>query len=736
MEKRDARFWLSELEMAARHEKDWRQRAKQVIRTYRDESNTGDIRFNILWSNTQTQRPALYSSTPKPVVARRHRSEGGAVERTMATALERSLTYLLDPGGSYDFDRVGEKLILDYLLPGRMVCRIKYHPILNPNTRIVESDEAPEGFEFDISEEGKYLFEEKYDELVDEEVRVYHVPWNQYRQAVANSFEDVWWVAFGNNFLTKEEIIDQFGDEHADVPLQHIAHTEAVSDEREGEERNIKRAQVWEIWDKDQRKVYAVVEGYDKLLMDIDDPLRLRGFYPMPEPVMIVETPDNLIPIPEYTLYQFQAQELNLITQRIEGLVKAMKVAGLYPGSQRDIIKELLSGKENTLIPVEDWGAITERGGLQGMIEWLPLRDIADAWQRLMVYRETLVQSIYDLTGISDIQRGSTDPRETKGAQQIKASFASRRLLPKQQDTQRFFRDIFRIQAEIIAEHFDIETIAKMSQMQVTPEFEQARQMMRDDALRSFVIDIETDSTIAPDDAMEKQGVAEFVAAMSQYLNQVFPIVQAQPQAMAPLGKMLLWISRKFRIARDAEDELEQFMQAFEQMPQQQDQEAQAKAQELQATMQMKMQEQQAALQIKQAESQADIQRKNLETQAMLQREKAKSDLENKKLLLEIEEKKAKIRLMQEEAEAKTVLAAVDQQAKRMQAESQKATEPKKEAANGVSIEMKEEKKQKRIKLIKDKDGKIEGAEITPFDKQTVKFNRDGRDKIASAEVE
>jgi hypothetical protein len=469
----------------------------------------------------------------------------------------------------------------------------------------------------------------------------------------------------------------------------------------------VQRAQVWEFWDREERKIYGVVEGYDKFLFEADDELKLRGFFPSPEPCNIVETPDSLIPIPEYTLYQYQAEEINQCTRRIDNLIDAMKLAGLYPGSQKDIIKELLSSKENTLIPVEDWGAITERGGLQGMIEWIPLRDVSDAWQRLVLHRKMLIQDVFELTGISDIQRGATDPRETKGAQQMKAGFATRRLLPKQQDTQRFFRDLFRIQAEIIAEHFQPETIARMAQIDPNqPGFQQSVQLMRDDALRSFTIDIETDSTIAADEQMDKQGAAEFVAALSSYLAQIFPIIQAQPAAIEPLGKMLLWLTRKFRIARDAEDEVEEFLQSFQQMPQQQDQEGQAKAQAAQAEMQMKAQEQQAQLAIKQQESQAEIQRKNLETQALIARENAKAELENKKLALDIAEKETKIRLMRDEAEAKVILKAVETEARTANQQLNKSSE------GAQQLRMSQIPTKRKVKFNRDEEGRISGAEM------------------------
>ena len=272
-----------------------------------------------------------------------------------------------------------------------------------------------------------------------------------------------------------------------------------------------------------------------------------------------------------------------------------------------------------------------EKGGLRGMIDYLPIKEVADVWQRLIVNREGLMKAIFELIGVSDIQRGATDPRETRGAQVLKANFGKRRLIPKQQRTQRFYRDLLRINAEIIAEHFDPQTIQAMSGTAVN---EQMTMIMRSDALRDFTIDIETDSTIAPDDEMEKQGVAEFLTAMSNYLNAVMPIVQAQPQAVQPLGQMLLWLSRKFKISRDIEDEITQFVEAMQQLPQQQDSEAEEKRAELEADIALKAKAQQAEQALEEQESvreqnrkdrelAADIRRKDIETNADIRRKDA-----------------------------------------------------------------------------------------------------------------
>jgi hypothetical protein len=623
--KKDVKFYLRQLELADKEERKWRDRAKKIVKKYRDEDPSGPSRYNILWSNTQTQLPAMYSARPKPDVRRRWRTES-KVGRDIAQAVERALEFSMD---TYDFDRMAEKLTLDFLLPGRCVSRVRYHPVIVD--KVVEEEIYDE-------EKGDFINRKtNFEEVIYEEVRCYHVPWKHYRQSPADCWADVWWVAYGDNFLSKEEIIEQFGQEHESVPLAFT--DDAKEEEDKGD--SIKRAQVWEMWDKEAKQVVAVVKGYDRFLLKEADPLKLQGFFPQPEPAAMIETPDSLIPIPEYTMYQFQAEELNTVTKRIASLAEAMQAKGFYPGEDAAKINELLKSSEAILVPVDNYAAFAEKGGVKGMIDWMPIKEIAEVWQRLLVQRNALSQSIFELIGISDIQRGATDPRETKGAQQLKASFGGRRLLPKQQRLQRFFRDILRLKAEIIAENFSAKTLSAMSGVEVTEEM---LMIMRNDALRSFTIDIETDSTIAPDAELEKQGVAEFLASMSQYLGQVMPIVQAQPAAAEPLGKMLLWMTRKFKIARDVEQEIEDFIAAMGQQQQSEtdgeQQKLEMEAQKVQAEQQLKEQEMQAEQSRKDRQVDAEIQRKNM----MLQIEMREKGLSEAKIAKELSLLDAKVR--------------------------------------------------------------------------------------------
>lgn len=93
-----------------------------------------------------------------------------------------------------------------------------------------------------------------------------------------------------------------------------------------------------------------------------------------------------------------------------------------------------------------------------------------------------------------------------------------------------------------------------------SPTWEDVIGLLRNEAARSFRIDIETDSTIEPDEQEQKASAVELVGAISSFIAQWGPQVQAQP-ALAPLAAELLKFSvRKFRAGRELEAVIEQTM--------------------------------------------------------------------------------------------------------------------------------------------------------------------------------
>jgi hypothetical protein len=128
--------------------------------------------------------------------------------------------------------------------------------------------------------------------------------------------------------------------------------------------------------------------------------------------------------------------------------------------------------------------------------------------------------------------------------------------------------------AEIIAEHFQPQTIALMSGLQEqAPEFQQAFmpavELLRQDAMRSFRIEIETDSTIAIDEQGDKQAATEFLTAMGNYMASSLPMAQQAPELLPVVGQGAVFLARRFRAGRQLEGAIEQAFQALEQRAQQ-----------------------------------------------------------------------------------------------------------------------------------------------------------------------
>lgn len=622
---------LAWVDRCRRMEERWRKRARKVIELYNDqcrEEGESEVRYNVLWANTEAMRPALYSATPEPVVRRRYQDED-PIGKQVSQILERALEYFED---CEDFDIQAKRCRDDVLLPGRGVIKVHYVPTMAygdpPRVQVTPvygeegeikaySDGENEYADAKSDEAGYYVEGEAEEEVVDETVTFERVPWDLFVIDCQRSWDDCDKIAFGT-FMDRGELKRYFGTRKANRVEMHYDNTQIDGGEVGKGEK--KYALVWEIWDKRKREVRHVSKGYDEYLSKEKDPLKLQRFFPTPEPVYAVKTNDSLIPTPLYVLYQDQARELDITTARLYKIIDAMRVRGLYAGSNADILKQLFDSTDLELIPINDMGLVNQAGGLERMIQWLPIEQLQKAAIALHQHRQTLIEGIYEITGMSDILRGATDPRETKGAQVLKSQYASRRLVEHQRELQRYFRDLMRLSAEIVAEHFSPETISRITGLPCTPEM---KQLMQDDALRSYRIDIETDSTIAPDEQRDKEQAVEAVTAMGTFIQGVAPLVQQGQLSPQVAAEALKWFIRKFRMGRELED----FIGQMESQPQQppRDPEAEAKAQATMQKAQLDAQiaQQKMAMEMEQHRQKMAMEREKFQQEMVLEREKA-----------------------------------------------------------------------------------------------------------------
>lgn len=595
------------------------ERCKRIIRRYRNERPMGDgnappspdiRRFAVLWSNIMTLGPAIYARTPNPVVTRRYK-DSDPVGRFASEVLERALAYSMD---QYEFDDHIKLARDDFLLLARATVWVRYVPHkavgeardLSPEQEI--EDDGPS-----ITDTADTPTEVPYAEVVCD-----HVAYNNWGMERCRSWDETGYV-WRRVFMTRAELIERFGRKIGrEVPLDYTPAADPTLDTEEIEK--VKKAAVYEIWSKEDRKVYWVNRSYPKQCLDIkDDWLRLQGFFPCPRPMIGTIAPDSFIPVPDYVQYQDQAEELDELTQRIATLVDGLKLIGIYAGEEQATLQNLFMQPSLTLVPVTSMASWSDKGGFKGLVEWMPIEQVAKTLQECFAARKQILEDIYQITGMSDIIRGMSDPRETATAQQMKGNWGSLRVRDKQKELERFARDVLRLQAEIIAGQFGVQTLklmtdvkmfdtvaqkqavqralqppapqqppmpgmppqpapaplplppganqAELQMMLGRPTWEEVDALLKNTAQRSFRVDVETDSTIEPDQQEEKQARVEFAQTIGAMLSASLPFAQSAPQILPVIAQSILFVARGFRVGREMEDTLERAFDALQQNP-------------------------------------------------------------------------------------------------------------------------------------------------------------------------
>lgn len=537
------RRWTQELKLAADEDKKWSKRGDKIVKRYRDErqgwSDSGK-RYNILWANIQTMLPALYGRTPRAQVERRWKDKD-PVGRTASVILERALQYEIDHYG--DFDNTNKHAVLDRLLPGRGTAWVRF--------------ETKEVATVEVEAEGMEQPEPTYECTPTD-----YVFWKDFRCSPARTWDEVTWVA-RRIYMTRADGVKRFGEDFKEVPLAHepIGLDDlSKAGASQAEQESLKKAIVWEIWSKGDKRVYWVAEGHNKLLDSKEDPYGLDNFWPCPKPLFATQTTDTLVPVPDYALYQDQAEEIDMLTQRIGMLTEALKVVGVYDASQPAIARMLNEGVNNTLIGVDSWAAFGEKGGLKGTVDFLPLDQVVSALTHCYTAREQAKQVVYEVTGLSDIIRGASMASETATAQQIKSQYASLRLKRMQTEVAQFCSELLRIKAQMMCDLYSPESLIEMSGIMGTddaPYAEQAIALIKQEPSRSFRIEVAADSLVEMDEIGEKQSRTEFMTAFGAVLRDAVPMVQAAPEMGALVGEVLQFVVRTFKGGRQLENVLE-----------------------------------------------------------------------------------------------------------------------------------------------------------------------------------
>ena len=547
--------------------------SQQELLKFHEDANTTTQRFldkrdvygkdaskvNLFWSTTQVLLSMLYARPPKADVSRSFQDYDDDVARVAGTMLERLLNRAFNDSTSH-WDSAVRQGIEDWLVVGFGQIWLRYEV----QTEQYEVPAVMDEFDQELSPA------EEAERIIDEDAPADYIYWEDFFYSPCRRWEEARWVA-RRVYMTKDAMVERFGEAIANqVPLGNSSKTSSINDQAPKNDPWSK-AEVFEIWCKEKRKVYWYAKSCDVILDVKDDPLQLDAFFPCPKPLAANVTSSNFMPRADYIFCQDQYEELNEINTRITWLTRACKVVGVYDKSAEGIQNVFNQGSENQMIPVDNWAMFSERGGIKGQIDWIPIDQVVNAIEHLRQYRQDKVQQIYEVLGISDIMRGSSKASETAAAQQIKASFGSTRIQLKQFYIADWITQALRIKAEIICKHFQPETIIRKSNIERTPDAAIAMegiQLLKDEEMTEYRINIEADSMAAMDWAAERDAAVQFMQGLGAFISQVAPMAQAVPGAAPVLMSLLQWSVSKFRVSTQIESVLDQAISALKQQGQ------------------------------------------------------------------------------------------------------------------------------------------------------------------------
>ena len=628
----------------------WMNRTDKILRRYRDErqTNSTQTRYNMLWANVQTLKAATFSRMPKPDVSRRFK-DNDPIGRVASMILERAMDFEITH--YEDLKHCLEASVYDRFLGGRGSAWVRYEPkIESQDYSVSESDE-------DSDEAAEYLDTEA--------APIDYVHWKDFGHEPARTWDEVNKV-WRKVYMTRKALVERFGEELGNkVPLDS-----SPDDQKYKDSDGIgKKGLIIELWDRETETVLWISKSLNQILDERDDPLELEEFFPCPKPLYSTITNESLVPIPDFTLYQDQANALDILSTRISGLIDALKVRGVYDASEPTLQRLFTEGENNTLIPVKNWPAFSEKQGLRGAIDIVDITPIAMALKNAYEAMAQLKQEIYDITGISDIIRGQSNVIETATSAQIKSQFASLRLKEYQDAVACYASHILKLKAQVICGQFQPETLIKIGGVaQLSQEDQQlvpqAIEMLKSNPMRTFRIEVATDSMLYQDEQQEKADRVEFLGAVGTYLEKAVQASQAMPPEATPLLMDLLKFGvTGYRVGRVLEGEFDNVADAIKEQAKQPKQskqdpemmkiqmEAQARQAELQNETQMREHEIQLEAQKQEAQAQNDMRERQ---------HKAELDQALEKQRLEFDAWKSKLdnetKIFVAELEAKTKL--------------------------------------------------------------------------------
>lgn len=659
--------WSDELTKAKKWFEKFQKTGDKVVKAFLDERTAQDDEFgatssriNLFHSNVVTLMSMLYGQIPKVEVTRRYADANDDIARVASEMLTRILNTDIEFAGE-DIACVFRSGLQDRLIVGLGTARLKYQISEQKVTK--EAIRGPDGAEM----------APEYEETViqSEWVDTVYTHWKDVLWSPARTHAEIRWKAY-RSYLRKEVFKKRFPN--ADTSKITFASKGPIDPKGPDDEKQVPEVEVWEIWDKETRCVYWWTEGLQEILDEVHDPLELEGFFPEPPPLIANTTTQRYLPRADYVLAQDLYREIDELETRITMLTRACKLVGVYDKSQEAVKRIFTEGVENDLIPVDNWAAFAEKGGLEGVIAWVPIKEVADVIAVLTDKQNNRIQQLYQVTGMNDIMRGAANAdtgRVSATQRKLEANYGSIRIEALQNDFARWVGDIQGIKAEIIAKHYSAESIIEQSNIMATPDAQHAQAavaLIKDPAKARWRIQVRPETLAIADYAQLKQDRVEYINAMATYLQSSAPMYELIPESMPMLVQLMKWGLAGFRGSSEIEGVIDSELDKLQKQPPKPKedpaaQKMQAEVQKMQMEMQMEAQKQQAETQRQQQKFAAEMQAQQQKFQLEMQKAQMEIQFMREKFMLELQMKRQELGLKVEEAQVKAQMSQQEQAA-------------------------------------------------------------------------
>jgi hypothetical protein len=658
-----SRAWLALITHAEKEFRTYQDKCDNIDKAYASleklASTTRDRQFQMFWANIQVLAPSIYSRPPIPVVTPRFRDRK-PIPRSASELLERATIVGFE---LESIDQIMRQVRDDMAITARGAVWIRYEAADKGKDiaeRVCIEHADRKDFLHDPARTWKvvdWVAKRSWGTKKEWRKRFYKTSKNAYKDLAYEKRKDetdgaddgtlkagVWEI--WSKSLNKVVWVGEGADKCLDSGEPHL-DLEGFFPTPKPAYGTVQRRSLVPVPDmvfyKDQLEE---INELTARISALTDAVKLRGFYPAGAgeigdaiDAAVKNQADNvvLIPISNWSLLGSGAAKdtivwlpLTEVVTAIQGLVELRKqlIDDVYQiTGLSDIMRGATDARE-TLGAQElksQYGSIRVKDRQDELIRFA--RDItrisaeimAENFQDktllsmsqleiptkadLVAKAKPLQQQIAQIT--AQIQKAQTDPATMQAAQQ-NPEHAKEILGKAQQQIQGLN--------------------GQLQKLEQTVTIEQVMDLLRSERIRPFVLDIETDSTIAPDENAQKQRATEFITAVGGFMGQAFPLVEAMPEAAPIAADMLKFVAGQFRVGREMQGKIEEFADQMatkagqQKGPSPEQQKAQADIEAKKADAQMKAQAHEQAQQVQQA----DAQRKDAESAANQEREERK----------------------------------------------------------------------------------------------------------------